>query len=199
VSIGEIKAMNGLFAAAMEAQQFMQSHGWRFCIIGGLAVLRWGRPRVTQDVDFSVLAEFGKEPEFVDALLGGLQGRISDAREFALESRVVLCKASNGVALDVALAGFPYEEQVIARASVFAFAPGTSLITASAEDLLTLKAFAGRDQDWADVQGIIERQADKLDWDSVRRNLKELGELQEGQDAMIRLEEIRQRLDSDSA
>jgi hypothetical protein len=185
--------MNGLFAAALEAQQVMQSHGWRFCIIGGLAVVRWGRPRATQDVDFSVLIEFGKEPEFIDVLLGRFQGRVADAREFALQSRVVLCQASNGVALDIALAGFPYEEQVIERASPFAFGPGTTLITASAEDLITLKAFAGRDQDWADVLGIAERRTRQLDWELIWRNLTALSELQEGQDPRIRLEEIRRR------
>ncbi len=188
--------MNGLFAAALEAQDFMQRKSWRFCIIGGLAVVRWGMPRVTQDVDFSLWAEFGKEEEFVDALLEHLPGRVADARQFALESRVVLCKASNGVALDFALAGFPFEEQVIGRASLFEFGPGVRLLTASAEDLIILKAFAGRDQDWADAQGIVERQIKQLDWGAIERGFEALRDLQEGADPMVRLQEIRRQAQS---
>jgi len=185
--------MNGLCAAACEAEQLFRSKGWRYCIIGGLAVVRWGIPRLTQDVDFSLLAEFGKEQEVVDELLAHFPGRIHDARDFALQNRVVLCNASSGVPLDIALAGFPFEEQVIARATPFAFEPGVTLVTASAEDLIVLKAFAGRDQDWGDVRGIMERQFRHLDWDLIVRELTVLRDLQTGPDPLPRLEEIRQQ------
>src|SRR4051794_34085174 len=122
--------MNALYAAAQEAQRVFRKKRWRFCIIGGLAVIRWGEPRATQDVDINLLTGFGKEEKFVTALLGMFPGRIPDAREFAFENRVLLCKASNGVALDISLGGFTYEEQVIARASKFKYAPGVSLTTA---------------------------------------------------------------------
>ena len=52
--------MNGLFQAALEVQGFMQRQQWRFCIIGGLAVLRWGEPRLTQDVDLSSSVSGGR-------------------------------------------------------------------------------------------------------------------------------------------
>jgi len=41
--------MSGLFDAARDLQAFFESHGWRFCFIGGAAVLRWGEPRFTRD------------------------------------------------------------------------------------------------------------------------------------------------------
>ena len=41
--------MNGLFAAAQEMGEFCRQQGWKFCFIGGLAVLRWGEHRTTQD------------------------------------------------------------------------------------------------------------------------------------------------------
>lgn len=43
--------MNPLFAAALELQRFFAARQWRFCFIGGLAVQRWGEPRLTLDVD----------------------------------------------------------------------------------------------------------------------------------------------------
>lgn len=189
--------MNSLFEAALEIQNFIRAKQWRFCIIGGLAVVRWGQPRATQDVDISLLTEFGREEHYVNELLKQFEGRIPDARGFALESRVVLAKAGNGVSLDIALAGFPYEKKVIDRASSFAFAPGVELTTASGEDLVVLKSFAGRDQDWADVKGILERQGGQLEWAYIRRELGALGELTQGDDPLQRLEEIRRRAEED--
>ncbi len=102
--------MNGLFEAGLEVETFMQSRQWRFCIIGGLAVIRWGQPRATRDIDISLLTGIGSEESFVDEILSHFQARLADAREFALQNRVLLAKASNGVALDIALAAFPFEE-----------------------------------------------------------------------------------------
>ncbi len=188
--------MNGLFRAALEVEQFMRQQKWRFCLIGGLAVVRWGQPRATQDVDFILLTGFGGEKEYVDRLLTRFPGRIPDARNFALQHRVVLARTADGVPLDIALAGFPFEEKIIDRASAFTFAEGVSLTTASAEDLLVLKAFAGREQDWFDVRGIISRQQDQLDWDYIRSELAILSELKAGTDSLGRLETIRRELES---
>ena len=51
--------MTPVLVAAIEIQQFCQAREWQFCIIGGLAVLRWGEPRATQDVDITLLTGFG--------------------------------------------------------------------------------------------------------------------------------------------
>jgi hypothetical protein len=46
--------MNILFQAA-DIQRTMKTRGWPFCFIGGLAVLRWGEMRMTQDIDLCLL------------------------------------------------------------------------------------------------------------------------------------------------
>ena len=183
--------MNGLFEAGLEIQQFLQGRNWQFCIIGGLAVVRWGRPRATQDVDVSLLTGLGSEEQYVVPLLDAFPGRIPDAKRFALENRVVLASASNGVPLDITLAAFPYEQRVIGRASRFEFAPGVALVTASAEDLIVLKAFAGRDQDWADVVGIVVRQSTAIDWEYVINELAALCQLTGQTDSLDRLQAMR--------
>ena len=43
--------MKGLLQAAVQLQSFFLNYDWPFCFIGGLAVLRWGEPRLTQDVN----------------------------------------------------------------------------------------------------------------------------------------------------
>jgi hypothetical protein len=90
----------------------------------------------------------------VDTLLAQFEGRLPDAREFALQDRVVLIRSSAGVPLDVALGAMPFEEHVIDRASDFTIAPGAVLRTCSADDLIVFKALAGRTKDWLDIEGI---------------------------------------------
>ncbi|MBU1355388.1 MAG: hypothetical protein KJ620_02365 [Candidatus Edwardsbacteria bacterium] len=36
-----------LIRTGAEIQDFIETRGWKFCFIGGLAVLRWGEPRFT--------------------------------------------------------------------------------------------------------------------------------------------------------
>jgi hypothetical protein len=187
--------MNPLFPAALEVQRFLKKRRWRFCIIGALAVLRWGEPRTTQHVDIALLTRIGKETEVIDAVLSNLPERVPNAREFAQRNRVILCSASNGVGVDISLACSGIEEQMIARASQFAFAPRHKLITVSAEDLIVLKAFADRGQDWPDVRGVIARQGKKLDWKQITGDLMALCELKEDTAPLEKLDALRRRVE----
>jgi len=175
--------VNGLFAAAADVQAFCVGRGWRSAIIGGVAVQRWGEPRLTRDVDFTILTGLGGEERFVDPLLAQYRGRMENARQFALQHRVVLVETADGVPIDISLAGLPFEERLIERSSPFAIEPGTMLVTCSAEDLVVLKAFAGRVQDWLDVEGVVVRQGARLDRRLVLEELRPLLELKEDPDA----------------
>jgi len=187
--------MNPLYEAALEIQGFMAQQGWRSCIIGGLAIERWGEPRVTVDVDLTLLTGFGSEETYVEALLAHFAPRRPDAAAFALVTRVLLLRAANDTPIDVALGGFSYEKEAVRRGSPFEFAPGVSLVTCSAEDLVVLKAFASRERDWLDLQGILVRQSGKLDWRYIRKQLKPLCDLKEEPEILSRLDALRKKLD----
>ena len=180
--------MNDVIQAAGELQAICQSQNWQFCFIGGLALQRWGEPRETVDVDLSLFAGFGDEQHFCDVLLEHFAPRITDAAAFARGRRVLLLRSTKGVGLDVALAALPYEALVIERSSYFVYPPDVSLRTCSAEDLIVLKAFAGRGQDWVDVERTIVRQTGKLDWNYIREQLQPLAELKETPQILDELE-----------
>lgn len=108
--------MNSLLEAAKEAGAFMTERVWAFCIIGGLAVQRWGEPRTTLDADMVLLARWGEEEPYVEALLARFASRIPDGRAFALSRRVLLLLASNGKNVDIALGALPFEEEMVRRA-----------------------------------------------------------------------------------
>ncbi len=166
--------MNPIFAAALEVEHVVRAAGFSFCFIGGVAVQRWGQPRMTADVDLTVVTGFGGEEVYVDALLTSFRGRLADAREFALRHRTLLLVASNGVHVDIALGAMPFEEHSVERASAFAISETESITTCSAEDLVIHKAFAGRDKDWGDLRGIVVRQA-RLDHELIWSELLPLG------------------------
>jgi hypothetical protein len=184
--------MNAIIGAAAELQAVCLAEQWRFCFIGGLAVQRWGEPRET--VDLTLLTGFGGEAPFVTRLLDRFEPRIPDAATFAQHTRVLLLRATSGVGLDVALGGLPFEEEAVARSSMFTFPPAVPLRTCSAEDLLVLKAFANRPKDWLDVDGVIIRQGGTLEWDYVQRHLAPLVELKEEPDILDRLSRRRTEL-----
>ena len=178
---------NPIVQAAADVQGFCSSRGWRFCFIGGLAVQRWGEPRLTQDADLTIISGFGGEAAFIDALLGRFRARRPDARDFAIRNRVVLMMAPNGVPVDISLGAMPFEERAVARATDFTIAPGVTIRTCSAEDLVVMKAFAGRDRDWLDIRGIIDRQAGSLDHELILSELGPLLELKEDPEGGDRL------------
>ena len=182
--------MNPIFVAALEVQGFCQARGYRFCFIGGLALQRWGEPRLTQDVDLTVISGFGREPDYADQFLSVFAPRIQDAREFALRHRVLLLLGRDGIPLDVALGAISFEERAASRASAFLVAEGVSLWTCSAEDLIVFKAFADRPQDWIDIEGIVLRQHRRLDAGLIWQELIPLLELKKDEQTGPRLSRL---------
>lgn len=178
--------MNGLLAAAAEIQDYLRDATQQFCFIGGLALQRWGDPRFTRDVDLTVLCPYGSEPAIANLLLAKFSPRMSGARDFALEHRVILLNSSTGIPLDIALGAIPFEERCVARATHFDYG-NAQLLTCGAEDLIVMKAFAGRDRDWADIETIVMRQSAKLDWPLIFAEIKPLAELRDANLILDRL------------
>src|ERR1035438_5762293 len=93
--------MIDIFETARQLQNFCDQRGWRSCFIGGIAVQRWGEPRLTRDVDLTLLAGFGGEDIFIDELLTAYAARIIDAKDFARRHRVLLLGTPQGVGIDI--------------------------------------------------------------------------------------------------
>lgn len=169
----------GLWDSVLELQSFLESSGYRFCFIGGIAIQRWGEPRVTDDMDVTVITGFGNEKPLIQSMLRRYQARIADALAFAVHSRVLLIQDIAGYGIDVSLGALPFEERIVQRSSLWG-TPGSGTIrTCSAEDLVVLKAFASRPQDWIDVEKVIIRQGERLDRPRVIEELTPLVELKE--------------------
>lgn len=186
--------MNEILDAATELQTWFDHRGWPNCIVGGLAVIRWGRPRTTVVAGFSLLTGFGSEREFLNAIHAAFPPREPGEIDFALRNRVYRGFATNGVPIDIGLGAFPYEEQIIARSRSCMFDSGHSLRVCDLHDLVVMKAFAGREQDWADLQYLVAWQRESIDWNKVVPPLDELCGLAENFDSVPRLAQLRHRI-----
>jgi hypothetical protein len=181
-----------LLESAHALDRIFNDLGYQYCIIGGVAVSRWGAPRATLDVDLTLLADFGKEHVTATALLKAFTPRIDNAVEFASMHRVLLVRDSSGTPIDIALGAMPFEVHAVERSSVCAIGDGKSMRTCSAEDLIVHKAFAARPQDWVDIAGILTRSS-ALHWDQIEAELLPLLQLKEDERAWSQLIAMRDK------
>ncbi|MFH1719388.1 MAG: hypothetical protein ABIF19_18710 [Planctomycetota bacterium] len=185
--------MKSLFHMAAGLDKTLAARGWRYCFIGGIALQRWGQPRLTNDVDVTIIADAGEETRYVDELLSLYRGRLPDARDFALEHRVLLLASDDGIPIDIALGGIAFEELAVSRATRYEFLPGLSLLTCSAEDLVVFKSFADRPRDWADIETVLVRQQGKLNWTYILEQLQPLCQFKEAPEIVGHLLRLRDR------
>ncbi|MEX2188741.1 MAG: DUF6036 family nucleotidyltransferase [Pirellulales bacterium] len=189
--------MQKLVTTAAAFQEFCVANSLPFCFVGGLAVQAWGESRVTLDVDAAVYTGFENDDAVVSLLLEAFSARRPDAAEFALRNRVLLLKSPYQVDIDVALAGLDYEKRMIERSNLAEYLPGVSLRICSAEDLIVLKAFANRRRDWADIEGILARQGDALDWTYIETSLEPLAVATDRPELMDALRTLRDEMPPD--
>jgi hypothetical protein len=133
-----------LVEAADELLAFLRRHQRPACLIGGLVVSRWGEPRATKDVDATVLVDFKEEDAMLELLLSRFPSRDPDPTRRAELGRLALLRAGNGVDLDISFAAFPFELEVLDRATDWQVSPDITLRTCSAEDLVLYKLVAAR-------------------------------------------------------
>jgi len=179
-----------LIDAALEIQGFCEHRRWPFCFIDGIAVLHWGKARLTRDADLTIFTGIGREQYFIEEILTQFKSRIEDALTFALEHRVLLLYATNRIQVDLSLGALPFEESAVRDATMQEITPGVKLRLCSPAALVVYKVFAGRPQDWLDVEGIVVRRRREIDWAHVRQELGQLLHLKEDSESLPRLEAL---------
>jgi hypothetical protein len=147
--------------------------GARWYVFGAQAVLVWGRPRLTGDVDVTAFFE-PEEPEgFVAAMeQAGFALRVANVGDFVARTRVLpFTHAPSGLALDVVLGGPGLEEEFL-RTARQVDVGGVVVPVIGPEELIVTKILAGRPKDMDDVQGILRAQEDALDLGRVRELIR---------------------------
>ena len=181
---------NDVLHVAADLCKKLEELGSPFCVIGGVANQRWGEPRQTVDVDATVFLDFGDEQSITEQLLKLFPARVKDPIQFAIANRIVLLTSNEGTGIDISLGGLPYERRVIERSTIWSVKDHGDIRTCCAEDLVVLKAFASRSQDWLDIEKVVTRQNKKLNRELVHQELAPLAELKEEPEILQRLTQI---------
>jgi hypothetical protein len=144
-----------------------------YMIIGGQAVLLYGTPRMTKDIDITLGVDIGQLESLLPELGPmGLEIIPEDFRSFAEKTSVLPTKdKASAIRVDFIFSFTPYERQAISRAKAVLLS-GTNVMFASAEDVIIHKIFAGRPRDLEDVRSILLKNPD-LDRTYVRKWLSE--------------------------
>lgn len=145
--------------------------GWY--VFGAQAVLHWGRPRFTEDVDVTVLAGSVATDRLVAQLRQyGFELRVEGTPAFVDQTRVLpLAFSESGWALDLVLGGPGLEEDFLQRSILTEVTPGFRVPVICPEDLIVTKVLAGRPKDLEDAQSVVLARGDGLDRDAVLRTL----------------------------
>lgn len=149
--------------------------GDRWYVFGAQAVLIWGRPRMTADVDVTVALVPPDTGQFVrDMQTAGFELRVGDVDDFVRRTHVLpFVHSRTQMPLDIVLAASGLEKEFLDRARR-ARIGDLEIPVISPEDLIIAKILAGRPQDLEDIAGILARQKKSLDAPRIRETLKSL-------------------------
>ncbi|MBI4757819.1 MAG: nucleotidyl transferase AbiEii/AbiGii toxin family protein [Chloroflexi bacterium] len=127
-----------------------------YMIIGGQALLLYGEPRLTKDIDVTL----GVGVDHLEKVKGavarlGLKILVDSAENFVKKTMVLpAIDEKSGIRVDFILSFSPYERQAIERTNNVTF--GNTIVKfASLEDVVIHKIIAGRGRDIEDIKSIL--------------------------------------------
>lgn len=132
-----------------------------YMVIGGQAVLLYGEPRLTRDIDITIGAGTECLPQILEAVTRlGLKPLPEDVPSFVARTMVLpAVHEPTGIRVDIIFSFSPYEQTAIERSRKVDL-DGTEVSFASPEDIIIHKVFARRPRDLEDARGILLKNSD---------------------------------------
>ncbi len=157
----------------------LNKHNLPYMVVGGQAVLFYGEPRLTRDIDITLGVDVN---HFRDVLAVvqelNLKPLPKEIESFVRQTMVLpALDEHTGIRVDFIFSYTPYETEAIKRAKKVKII-GQEVNLASPEDLIIHKIFAGRPRDIEDVRTVLLKNPD-VDIQYIREWLKEFDESSE--------------------
>lgn len=166
-----------LWPTLADAVSMLESRSIACALIGGLAVSLRGQPRMTVDVDMVIAADLDVAASLVrdldDTPFMPLFPEVEDVVNTAFI--LPLRHRATGIRLDLALGMSGFERDAIGRATKVIVGAGQVPVVV-VEDLLVMKALAGRPQDDIDIRGLIGLHRERIDWERCLHVATALGD-----------------------
>ena len=171
--------------------QKLDSKSVDYMIIGGQAVLLYGSPRLTRDIDITLCADTDKF-QIIKKICteSGLRILPENPEDFAVETKVLPAEdVESNIRIDFIFSFTPYETEAFKRTKEV-FMDGYPVKFASCEDVIIHKMVAARAIDEEDVRTLLVKNRKSLDVDYIRKWLLEFGKLSEQQGVLKRFENL---------
>ncbi len=134
----------------------LESHGIPYMLIGGQAVLLYGEPRLTRNIDITLGTGPERLAEVLDLVTArGWQVLVDSPADFVQRTMVLPCLEPNsGIRMDFIFSFSAYEQQAMERVRRVPIGKA-EVRFASVEDLIIHKIIAGRPRDLEDARSIL--------------------------------------------
>jgi predicted nucleotidyltransferase len=151
-----------------------------YMVIGGQAVLLYGEPRLTKDIDITLGVDIDKIEEVLDSIKNiDLLPLPENTKDFVEKTFVLPVKdTATNVRVDFIFSKTSYESQAIKKSNKIKI-KDYFVKFARLEDVIIHKIFAGRPRDMEDVKSILIKNPD-FDKSYIKKWLKEFDNLIEG-------------------
>ncbi len=160
-----------------------------YLVIGGLAVLASGEPRMTQDIDLILFIKKADLLPFLKKASKTLKVNSKSAL-YGAKTRGAFSLACRNVPVDVILASTELERSALTR-KISARLFGRKVNLPSPEDLILLKLIPGRTKDLADVEAIVSRKGPLLDRKYLRKWGEEISDMAEDTRVLRQLKNLK--------
>lgn len=168
----------------------LNKHNLPYMIIGGQAVLLYGEPRLTRDIDITL----GVNTDYIDEIITVVQELSlkpipSDIKSFVRQTMVLpALDETTGIRVDFIFSFTPYETSAIKRVKKIRVMR-EDVHFASPEDIIIHKIFAGRPRDIEDIRTIVMKNP-SMDFQYIRKWLKEFDASSDKKDFLKTFEDI---------
>jgi predicted nucleotidyltransferase len=132
--------------------------GLPYMVFGGQAVLLYGEPRLTRDIDVTLGVDPGQTAVVIEMVQSaGLRLLTEKAEEFVRETLVLpAIEPESGIRIDFVFSLSQFERAAIERARPIDV-DGVDVRFVSLEDLIVMKLLAGRPRDLEDVASVLRK------------------------------------------
>lgn len=128
-----------LFSKVARIQRLLDEAGIESMVVGGLAVLVWGRARLTQDADLKVRLSRDESPRLLSCLSPHYEFLSAAPEETLGRLGFVFVSDPSGLRIDLLLADTGFDAEAIGRRQEIEVMRGLPLSVCSAEDLIVYK------------------------------------------------------------
>jgi len=162
-----------------------------YMIIGGQALLIYGRPRLTRDIDIALGID-ADDFALIEKACKKLKLKMlpENPETFAKETRVLPAEEPKSrIRVDFIFSFTPYETQAIKRANQVNI-DNYAVRFASCEDAIIHKMVAGRAVDEEDVKTILAKNKGSIDLKYIRRWLSQFSKISENSRVLQRFNSL---------